>query len=242
MEKMENIKNNKINEIKDIENLRLTSGKIINKNVHQIGIIALGSYLENHGTVLPIDTDIKIASYIALNVAIQTGAKFLGCVLPSTEYEYVKHGIHNTPNEVVEYIDFLVEQGKKIGINKFLIINCHGGNTLINELIEELPYKSDIKLKIKNITSTHASTEELSVGYVIGIADKSKLKEHNPKDYPEIAMIGLTEARKNNKYIDNEAKIAEKKGITINEDLGNKILKNAINECILEVELLLNNK
>ena len=238
MEKIEKMENNRINEIKDIKNLRLSSGKIINKNVHQIGIIALGSYLENHGTVLPIDTDIKIASYIALNVAIRTGAKFLGCVLPSTEYDYVKHGIHNTPNEVVEYINFLVEQGKKIGINKFLIINCHGGNTIIREL-QNFPPK---QIKLKNITFTHASTEELSVGYVIGIADKTKLKEHNPKDYPEIAMIGLTEARKNNIHIDNEAKIAEKKGITINEDLGNKILKNAINECILEIELLLNTK
>ena len=220
--------------------LRLNSGKILNKKVHKIGIIALGSFLENHGSVLPIDTDAKIASYISLKVSILTGAKFLGVVLPSTEYGYVNHGIHNKPEEVVEYIKFLIKEGMKIGVKKFLIINCHGGNVLISDLLNDLENQFNVIVKLKNITFTHASTEELSVGYVIGIADESKLNEHDFNKYPEIGMVGLKEARKNNIYIDNEAKTVEKYGVKIDAELGNNILKKSISECVEMVKKLIN--
>jgi 2-amino-5-formylamino-6-ribosylaminopyrimidin-4(3H)-one 5'-monophosphate deformylase len=220
--------------------LRLNSGKILNKKVHKIGIIALGSFLENHGSVLPIDTDAKIASYISLKVSILTGAKFLGVVLPSTEYDYVNHGIHNKPEEVVEYIKFLIKEGMKIGVKKFLIINCHGGNVLISNLLNDLENQFNVIVKLKNITFTHASTEELSVGYVIGIADESKLNEHDFNKYPEIGMVGLKEARKNNIYIDNEAKTVEKYGVKIDAELGNNILKKSISECVEMVKKLIN--
>ncbi|MBO7731294.1 MAG: creatinine amidohydrolase, partial [Methanobrevibacter sp.] len=39
--------------------LRVNAGNVKNPNVHKIGIIALGSHLENHGPALPIDTDAK---------------------------------------------------------------------------------------------------------------------------------------------------------------------------------------
>ena len=41
--------------------LRYESGNIISPNVHRVGILAIGSHLENHGAALPIDTDSKIA-------------------------------------------------------------------------------------------------------------------------------------------------------------------------------------
>lgn len=220
--------------------LRLNSGKILNKNVHKVGIIALGSFLENHGSVLPIDTDAKIASYISLKVSILTGAKFLGVVLPSTEYDYVRHGIHNKPEEVMEYIRFLINEGKKIGIKKFLIINCHGGNVLISDLLNDLENQFNVVIKLKNITFTHASTEEVSVGYIIGITDETKLKEHDFNKYPEIGMVGLKEARKNNIHIDNEAKTVEKYGVKIDAELGNNILKKSISECVEIVKNLIN--
>jgi len=234
---MDKTKMNNMNNINNINNLRLNSGNIINNNIYKIGIIALGSYLENHGSVLPIDTDIKIASYIGLNVSIITGARFLGCVLPSTEYSYVKHGIHNSPNEVVQYIYYLIEQSKKIAIEKFLIINCHGGNKLIEELINKSKYKNDII--IRNITFTHASTEELSVGSVIGITNNNLLNKHTSENYPEIAMIGLKEARQNNRYIDEEAKIVEQKGIKIDEQLGKEILNKQINNCVNDIKQII---
>ena len=39
--------------------LRYDSGNVISSKVHGIGILAVGSHLENHGAALPIDTDPK---------------------------------------------------------------------------------------------------------------------------------------------------------------------------------------
>ncbi|ACV24638.1 2-amino-5-formylamino-6-ribosylaminopyrimidin-4(3H)-one 5'-monophosphate deformylase [Methanocaldococcus fervens] len=219
--------------------LRLSSGNILDEKVHKVGIIALGSFLENHGAVLPIDTDIKIASYIALKAAILTGAKFLGVVIPSTEYEYVKHGIHNKPEDIYYYLRFLINEGKKIGVEKFLIVNCHGGNILIEKFLKDLEYEFGVKVEMINIAFTHAATEEVSVGYVIGIAkaDEKSLKEHNNfEKYPEVGMVGLKEARENNKAIDEEAKAVEKFGVRLDKNLGEKILNDAIEKVVDKVK------
>ena len=60
--------------------LRYRAGKIRDPGVHKIGIIALGSHLENHGPALPIDTDAKIGAHIAFQSSLKTGAKFLGII------------------------------------------------------------------------------------------------------------------------------------------------------------------
>ncbi|MDK2790298.1 MAG: 2-amino-5-formylamino-6-ribosylaminopyrimidin-4(3H)-one 5-monophosphate deformylase [Methanothermococcus sp.] len=220
--------------------LRYDSGNILNEKVHEIGIIALGSFLENHGSALPIDTDAKIASYICLNVSILTGAKFLGVVLPSTEYDYVKHGIHNTKEDVVEYIKFLIEQGKKLGIKKILIINCHGGNTIISDLLENLKKELDVDIQMKNVCLTHAATDEVSLGYAVGIVDENRMKDHDFKKYPEIGMVGLKEARLKNKAINKEAEIVEKEGVKLDKEHGKKLLNTLIYDCIEIIKNLTN--
>ena len=50
--------------------LRYRAGKIRDPGVHKIGIIALGSHLENHGPALPIDTDAKIGAHIAFQSSL----------------------------------------------------------------------------------------------------------------------------------------------------------------------------
>ena len=82
--------------------LRYSSGKLLSPEVHKVGIMAIGSHLENHGAALPIDTDSKIASHLALQASIRTGAKFLGILYAATEYDYVKHGIHLPADVLVE--------------------------------------------------------------------------------------------------------------------------------------------
>ena len=57
--------------------LKYESGNVISSKVHGIGILAIGSPLENHGAALPIDPDSKIAAYIGLQASLITGAKFL---------------------------------------------------------------------------------------------------------------------------------------------------------------------
>ncbi|ENN96653.1 creatininase [Methanocaldococcus villosus KIN24-T80] len=221
-----------------MQKLRLNSGKVLNERVHKVGILAMGSFLENHGAVLPIDTDIKIASYIALKASILTGAKFLGVVIPSTEFSYVKHGIHNKPEDVVNYLKFIINWGKKIGIEEFIIVNCHGGNVIINDYIKDLEKELKVKIWKIDFFFTHAATEEVSIGYVIGIVEGS-IEEHNKfNKYPEVGMVGLEEARKMNKDIDEEAKKVEKNGVIIDENLGKKLLDKAIEKVVNKIKSL----
>lgn len=74
--------------------LRYSAGKITNENVHKVGIITLGSHLENHGPALPIDTDAKIGANIALKASLECGAKFLGIIYPAHEIDEIDHDIH----------------------------------------------------------------------------------------------------------------------------------------------------
>ena len=218
--------------MRDRLELRWNAGNIIDKRVHEVGVIALGSFLENHGPVLPIDTDAKIASYIALKVSLITGAKFLGVVLPSTEYPYVKHGVHNKPEEVVDYLRFILSWSRRLCIKKVLIVNCHGGNALISKYLGDLEKEFNIRIVMKNITFIHAGTEEVSLGSVIGIARADKIGDHHHSRYPEIGMAGLKEARESNKLIDRDAKVVERYGVKIDRKLGEAILKRSIEECV----------
>ena len=132
---------------------------------------------------------------------------------------------------------FLINEGKKIDVEKILIVNCHGGNILVENFLKDLEYEFDVKVEMINITFTHASTEEVSVGYVIGIADIDKLEEHNNLNkYPEVGMVGLKEARENNKAIDEEAKVVEKFGVKLDKELGEKILKESIDKVVEKIK------
>lgn len=162
-----------------------------------------------------------------MNVSISTGAKFLGVVIPSTEYSYVKHGIHDSIEDVITYIKYLVENGRKIGINKFLIINCHGGNTIILDELSKLNSK-DCFIKMESVCLTHASTEEVSLGYAVGILSEDNMKTHDPKIYEEIGMVGLKEAREKNEAIDLEAKSVEKNGVFLDKTHGKSLLNDLI--------------
>ena len=56
--------------------LRYGAGKVRNPEVHKIGIIALGSHLENHGPALPIDTDAKLEHILHSNLLFKLELNF----------------------------------------------------------------------------------------------------------------------------------------------------------------------
>ena len=88
--------------------LRVNAGNVKNPNVHKIGIIALGSHLENHGPALPIDTDAKIASYIAFQAALESGDKMLGVIYVAHELKEITHGINASLDELTNAIKKLL--------------------------------------------------------------------------------------------------------------------------------------
>ncbi len=226
--------------------LKYTSGNVISEDIHQIGIIALGSHRENHGTALPIDTDSKIAANIALNVATKTGATFLGIFYGATEYDFVKHGIHLKKDDLInnQIIPQLINAKELLGISKVIIVNGHGGNNLIINEIEKISEKTGLKIIFNNSIiekeGPHACTGELSMGKVLGFLDESRIKEHgNFIKNPEVGMVGLKLARENEPIIDREAKFIEENGFKIDEKFGKQLLDNAEKKIIDDIKSLL---
>ena len=152
--------------------LRYSSGNVISPDVHKIGVLAVGSHLENHGAALPIDTDSKIASYVALEASLRTGAKYVGVLYVATEYDYVKHGIH-IPIEVLvnnELIPFLKNVKNNLNLESVVSVNAHGGNVLIKDHLKFIKKNSQLQVvfnnKIVEVEGPHAGTGELSMGAV----------------------------------------------------------------------------
>lgn len=218
----------------------------MSEKIHEIGLIALGSHRENHGSALPIDTDSKIAANVTLNVATKTGATFLGIFYAATEYDYVKHGQHLKKDELInsQIIPQLNNAKQMLNIKKVIIVNGHGGNNLLLNEIEDISKKTGLQIIFNNSIieneGPHACTGELSMGKILGFVDETRLEEHGDfNKNPEVGMVGLKLARENEPIIDKEATIIEKEGFHIDEKFGQKLLDNAEKKIIEDIKLLL---
>jgi 2-amino-5-formylamino-6-ribosylaminopyrimidin-4(3H)-one 5'-monophosphate deformylase len=226
--------------------LRYSSGKITSEDVHKVGLLALGSHLENHGAALPIDTDSKIAAHLALQASLRTGAKFLGILYAAAEYSYVKHGKHVTPPKLVEKRLKPTLQAAKtcLDLEMIILVNGHGGNVPIKDYLPALEDELELKIifnnKIVEIEGPHAGTGELSIGTVLGIVDENKLEEHCKfEEYPEVGMVGLKEARENSEGIEAGAREILDTGVCVDEELGEYLLEEAIEDVVGDVITLL---
>ena len=222
--------------------LRYSSGNVISPEVHEIGVLAVGSHLENHGAALPIDTDSKIASYIALQASLRSGAKFLGILYAATEYNYIKHGIHIDVEELAQnvLVPSLETAKKYLNIKKIVIVNGHGGNLPLIDYIEDIEKKMDIDIifnnRIVEIEGPHAGTGEISMGSILGIVDESKISKHcDFQKFPEVGMVGFKKARNIDEGINQGANTLLNEGVCIDDNLGNTILENAIMSIIDDI-------
>ncbi|MGO9386743.1 MAG: 2-amino-5-formylamino-6-ribosylaminopyrimidin-4(3H)-one 5'-monophosphate deformylase [Methanobacterium sp.] len=222
--------------------LRYSSGKIVSPKVHTVGVLALGSHLENHGAALPIDTDSKIASHLALQAALKTGAKYLGILYTATEYDYVQHGTHVTIKILVEnnLKPTLQNAQKYLEIEKIVLVNAHGGNYPVKNYLKQLGRELNLEIvfnnKIVEIEGAHAGTGELSIGAMLGIVDADRLNEHcNFEEYPEVGMVGLKEAREASEGINRDAQEMESTGACVDLEQGEYLLEIAIEDIIGDI-------
>jgi len=226
--------------------LRYSAGNVISPEVHKIGVLAIGSHLENHGPCLPIDTDAKIASHLALQAALRTGAKFLGVLYAATEYDYVQHGKHISPHELAykRLLPTLKASKKSMELEKIVLVNGHGGNIPLISYLKDIETETGLEIvfnnKIVEIEGPHAGSGELSIGKILGILDESVLDEQcNFQKYPEVGMVGLNKARKIDEGINKGACLLEKEGISIDIEKGYDMLETAIEDIITDIKNLL---
>ena len=225
--------------------LRYRAGNIKNPQVHKIGIIALGSHLENHGPALPIDTDAKIGAHIAFQASLISGAKFLGIIFPAYELDTIDHGVHVSLDVLKEnVINTLTSAKKFLDIEKVIIVNAHGGNIPLMAELWEIEDKTDLTITFNNhvISSEgpHGGSGELSMAKVLGILNEDEIENQaNVNEYEEVVLYGFTQARRDDPNIEEGAKDVEENGVYVDEDYGNRLFNLAINTVLFDIEKLL---
>ncbi|MBQ2635593.1 MAG: 2-amino-5-formylamino-6-ribosylaminopyrimidin-4(3H)-one 5'-monophosphate deformylase [Methanobrevibacter sp.] len=225
--------------------LRYRAGKIRDPGVHKVGIIALGSHLENHGPALPIDTDAKIGANIAFKASLETGAKFLGIIFPAYELDTIDHGVHVSLDVLKENVINTLNSAKKfLDIEKVVIVNSHGGNIPLMAELWDIEDKTDLAITFNNkvISSEgpHGGSGELSMAKVLGILDETEIENQaNFDEYEEVGLHGFKQARRDDPNIEEGAKDVEENGVYVDEDYGNRLFSLAINSVIFDVEKLL---
>lgn len=225
--------------------LRYRAGKIRNPEVHKIGIIALGSHLENHGPALPIDTDAKIGAHIAFQSSLETGAKFLGIIFPAYELDEIDHGIHVSLDELKENVINTLNSAKKyLNIEKVVIVNSHGGNIPLMAELWDIEDKTDLAItfnnKIISSEGPHGGSGELSMAKVLGILNEKEVENQaNVKEFEEVGLYGFKKARENDPNIEAGAIDVEENGVYVDESYGQQLFNLAINSVILDIEKLL---
>ena len=225
--------------------LRYRAGKIRDPGVHKVGIIALGSHLENHGPALPIDTDAKIAAHIAFQSSLITGAKFLGIIFPAYELDTIDHGVHVSLEELKENVINTLNQAKKfLNIEKVVIVNAHGGNIPLVAELWDIEDKTDLSITFNNkvISSEgpHGGSGELSMAKVLGIIDDDEVvNQANVDEYEEVGLHGFKQAREDDPNIEEGALDVEENGVYVDEEYGERLFNLSINSVIFDVEKLL---
>ena len=226
--------------------LRYRAGNVKDPGVHKIGIIALGSHLENHGPALPIDTDAKIGAHIAFQASLETGAKFLGIIFPAYELDEIDHGIHVSLDELKENVINTLNSAKKyLNIEKVVIVNAHGGNIPLMAELWEIEDKTDLAIvfnnKVISSEGPHGGSGELSMAKVLGIINENEIENQaNVNEYEEIGLYGFKKARENDPNIEEGARDIEENGVYVDEDYGKRLFNLAINSVLLDVKKLLN--
>ena len=225
--------------------LRYGAGKVRNPEVHKIGIISLGSHLENHGPALPIDTDAKIGAYIAFQSALQTGAKFLGIIFPAYELDTIDHGVHVSLETLKKNVIETLNNAKKfLDIEKVVIVNSHGGNIPLMAELWEIEDETEMAVvfnnKVISSEGPHGGSGELSMAKVLGIVNEDELKNQaNVDEYEEVGLHGFKQARQDDPNIEEGARDVEENGVYIDEEYGERLFTLAINSVLFDVEKLL---
>ena len=225
--------------------LRYRAGNIKDPGVHKIGIIALGSHLENHGPALPIDTDAKIGAHIAFQSSLRSGAKFLGIIFPAYELDEIDHGIHVSLDALKEnVIDTLNSAKEFLDIEKVIIVNAHGGNLPLMGELWEIEEKTDLIIVMNNKIITtegpHGGSGELSMAKVLGIINENELEHQaDVNKYIEVGLHGFKKARENDLNIEMGALDVEENGVYADEEYGQQLFNLAIATVLFDVEKLL---
>lgn len=111
----------------------------LREGLPEVAVFAVGA-IEQHGAHLPVGTDWILAYELSRRVAEKLEA-FLVPALPFSLSQC--HGatpgtVWLKPNTLAQVVEDVVLSLYQQGIKKIVIINCHGGNFILSEVVEDL--------------------------------------------------------------------------------------------------------
>lgn len=210
----------------------------------KLGVLALGSVNEKHGAILPPDTDLRLATYVAQEISKRVEATFIGSVASSCEYPEIKTGEHQSVETVLNDLEEVLRKAKDIGgMNTILIVNGHGGNNLLKSKLQHLERNLGINVifcdSLLKLEGPHAWSGEVSAGLWLGFADTGRISDHvDFKKHPEVGFVGLKEARIKYPWVEKMAREVEEEELRMSKLLGKVIIECAIRDTIQTVEEL----
>jgi len=207
-----------------------------------LGVLALGSASERHGAALPPDTDLRLAVYVAKEVARRLGAAFIGSVSSSYEYPHIDTGEHQPIPVVLDSLrEAIVRARREHGIEAVVIVNGHGGNSPVAAELPGLEKELGVRIifcnSLLSLEGPHAWSGEVSMGILLGIADERRLAEHTDFErFPEVGFVGLRRARETYEWAERMAREVETGRLRASRLLGMVILECAVRDIMQTVE------
>lgn len=141
-----------------------------------VGVFTIGS-TEQHGPHLPLGTDHMIAKALADTVADREDVISLPMIpVGASNHHRHFHGTLTTSGHVLEqYIRDILESAASHGLDKFVVVNGHGGNSgAITRAAEELRQEQTAYVTRWSWSDAVADLKEEQFGIVVGHADGSE--------------------------------------------------------------------
>jgi creatinine amidohydrolase len=157
-----------------------------------IAVVPFGS-TEQHGPMLPVDTDVRIAEKMAADGARLAQEKFglRVLVLPTMPFGLAQHHLHFAgtvsfqPETYIAVIADTLNCVVQHGFRRIAVLSGHGGN------------EPGLKLGIEKVVHAHAPTQALRIALFAGHRDPvfAKLSGQIWKDQPSEGQPGIHASR-----------------------------------------------
>lgn len=116
----------------------ITTATANDVNRPNVAVLPVGSF-EQHGSFLPLTTDTVVACAIASRVSGEHGLLLLPPITMSCSHEHVGIGpaVSISARTLIDIISDVRQSLETIGIGRLAIVNGHGGNYVLSNIVQE---------------------------------------------------------------------------------------------------------